>query len=277
MVQRSTGRGPAAPVTALMVRLWGLFPSPLSELLETCMRQWMSSKRKAGVALLGKMEYHGPTFAQLVYFMEVIQSEARRPSATVSDEAVKTAMRSFDLRFAFGNSVTDHHVRQSQRATATGSDGRDALDAEDPEAQTVGRVLRQCQEDPITFTTLSKQMAHFRKPETPPLRRQLLQLAEVDLGVLQTQQRRAPGSAEPLTSLCRSQLTSTRRNLLRSLRVPEACSRPSRQEACASVVTPEPDAPMAPAAASAASEQLGETPRVTPSKTGASGQRLTSM
>ena len=72
-------------------------------------------------------------------------------------------------------------------------------------------------------------MAHLQKPETLPLRRQLLQrLSELDLGVLQT-------------------LTSTGTFYVA----------PSRKEACASVVTPEPDAPTAPAA-SAAGEQPGD-------------------
>ena len=250
----------AAPVTALMGRLWqgaaerwgslrsgthsvvDLFHSPLSEDLETCMRQWM---RQVLHSVPGAAREDGVSRANLQYFVEVMQSEARRPSVTVSDEAVQTAMRSFDMRFAF----------------ARGSERRPRA----RRAQTVGRVLRQCQEDPITFTTLSKHMAHLRKPETLPLRRQLLQrLVELDLGVLETQQRRAPGSAEPLTSLCRSHLTTTRRDLQRCLRFPEACFRPSRQGACASVVTPEADAPMAAGG--------GLCRRRATSNTGASGQ-----
>ena len=102
-------------------------------------------------ALLKKMDYHVPTRAQLVHFMETILCEVRNPSAAVSDVAVTTAMRSFDIRFGF------HHARQSKRAMLTDSGRQDAAKAECAEAQTFGRVLRQRQEDPITFTVCRNQ------------------------------------------------------------------------------------------------------------------------
>ncbi|CAE6960373.1 DCP5, partial [Symbiodinium sp. KB8] len=93
--------------------------------------------------------------------------------AEISDNAVKCACRFFDRRLLHGCAVIDY-------ACAPGIEGTRAVPAQTPkrhaEADTVGRVLRQCVAEPITMTEMSRRLE----------RTALLQkIASLDLRVLE--------------------------------------------------------------------------------------------
>jgi hypothetical protein len=138
-----------------------------------------------------------------------------------------------DQRFAFGCAVVDNHVRLAQ----TGGDktqGDELIDQapRHAEADTVGRVLRQCPEDPITFTTLSDHLAYLRKGSSTEKARLLHRLVALDLGCV-TEGRLIAGTQERAVIFHRSELTTARRKLLQELRVPESSWRPSSSAASA--------------------------------------------
>ena len=132
--------------------------------------------------------------------------------AEISDNAVKCACRFFDRRLLHGCAVIDY-------ACAPGIEGTRAVPAQTPkrhaEADTVGRVLRQCVAEPITMTEMSRRLE----------RTALLQkIASLDLRVLEE------GVRGGLV-LRRMPLTESRKALLDSLGVPLDRFQPEMQGA----------------------------------------------
>ena len=157
-------------------------------------------------------------FLQLTEIMTQAVSGAPEPSFSIADEALKLAMRCFASRFALGCSVIDCHNRLG---IGRGADGGCVPPTEStrqhPEAGSVGRALRACQEDPITLTLLAQRLAYLRGASKRHARAGLLRrMAELDLGVLETRL-----SAKQLSIVFhRHPLNETRAELLRELRVP---------------------------------------------------------
>ena len=166
----------------------------------------------ASVAALGKLEYHVGMMSQLTHLLEQ-NLRPDGPAPDISDNALKCAFRFFDRRLLHGCAVIDRACASRADEEKNASSSR--VPQRHAEADSVGRVLRQCIADPISVTEMGRRLACLRKDADFSQRRALLQqIVDLDLGILEESSR---GGGFVLR---RSPLTEERKMLLNFLDVP---------------------------------------------------------
>eukprot|EP00435_Cladocopium_sp_Y103_P034170 s309_g8.t1 len=187
-------------------------------------------------AVLGKVETVVAAYAGLNHVMA--RSLEPACGCEVSACSFKAAIRFFDLRMALGTSVIDAEATDSA-APAPSSDP--ALPSQE---DLLGRILRSCPEDPITYTDMSKHLVRFRKDGDGEERRKLMiALAELGLGECHSTQARGANARQflsPPLKFTRGPLTPSVRDVLVRLKVPVSCwpERPLAMAAAESEVPP---------------------------------------
>ena len=143
----------------------------------------------------------------------------------ISECSFKAAMRFFDLRMALGTSVIDAEAMAENTAPAPAGDAaQPSLPSQD---DLLGRILRACPEDPLTYTDMSKHLVRFRKDGDGEERRKLLTaLAELGLCECRTTQARGEHARQfqcPPIKFVGGALTPQVRDVLAKLKVPVSC------------------------------------------------------
>lgn len=109
----------------------------------------------------------------------------------VSDCSVKAALRCFDVRMVPGTSVIDAEAEASADVPAASR-----VDASGPHLtheDLLGKILRPCPEDPLTYADMSKHMVQLRKDTSGEQWRKILTaLSDLGLGECRLAQARGP-------------------------------------------------------------------------------------
>ena len=143
----------------------------------------------------------------------------------ISECSFKAAMRFFDLRMALGTSVIDAEAMAENTAPAPAGDAaQPGLPSQD---DLLGRILRACPEDPLTYTDMSKHLVPFCKDGDGEERRKLLTaLAELGLCECRTTQARGEHARQfqcPPIKFVGGALAPQVRDVLAKLKVPVSC------------------------------------------------------
>ena len=160
----------------------------------------------AGRAALGKMEYHVPSSACLTALQHfALCSEAA--GYEIPDNALKCAIRHFDLRVVCSNNMVDSEI--ARQATRSASGTRRALSPAPVRAarSLETRLLTSCTKDPITSTDVGKAISSLRGAAHTDSRLTLLhKLAELGLGQIREGRRFADGTRS--VEFCRFPMSS---------------------------------------------------------------------
>ena len=178
----------------------------------------------ASKGLLGKVEYIVASTAAFNHILESsLSSSSDSPPVVVSDCSIKAAMRFLDLRMLLGATVIDAEAAATPLPSKSETAHQTSEHA-DPDLATIGRVLRACPEDPLTFTDMSKHMVQFRKDSSGERRRSLLlRMEAMGLGICEEvagRGRQAREFAETPVRFARHHLTPQIRATLQELQVP---------------------------------------------------------
>ena len=174
----------------------------------------------AATAALGKMEYHVPSVAMLTALHEFALSGARQH--VLPDNAMKCAIRHFDLRVVRGCHIIDTEIADFSRKTTN---------VREPLVRSLPlRLLSSCLKDPITLTDVGNHITSLKGSAHAAERIELLHnLARLGLGEVRTG-RRLPNSSDGARAVefHRFPLTLSISTKLAELGVSESVWRPSK-------------------------------------------------
>lgn len=182
----------------------------------------------AATAALGKMEYHVPSVAMLTALHEFALSGARQ--RVLPDNAMKCAIRHFDLRVVRGCQVIDTEITDFSRKTTN---------VGEPLVKSLPlRLLSSCLKDPITLTDVGNHITSLKGSAHAAERIELLNsLARQGLGEVRTG-RRLPNSSDGVRAVefHRFPLTPSISTKLAEIGVSESVWRPSKPNTAGMVV-----------------------------------------
>ena len=257
VLTREHGRRSEAPMTSLAKRLWAgvatnaghgsrgeaLAPFGYSPAGEACFQEayhliaevesgarWSSAMK----AMFGKFEYWTPTVSLLTTLFENTLSPSRAASKQLSDNALKCGLRFLDARLALGCCVVDTEVKAYvERALPRQGQREQPAASAAPRCETEelrARVLRVCNENPITYTTLARHFTHYRSTDSSGERRFAILQDLVSTGFGWLQVARARGTSAitaPAVHFHRYRLTDTIRSGLQQLNLREEDFKPA--------------------------------------------------
>ena len=170
---------------------------------------WGSATKSA----LGKMEYHVPSSACLTSFAAASLASMDSLHGFLDDNAIKCALRHFDLRVMYSCSIVDSTVRQAPGKAC----GKGAAMQNKVKPMTV-RVLEACVKDPILLSHMSHHFSCLKGSEKFEERVSILQQLE-RLGLGEVRETRRCGDARRSVAFYRHSLSPAVAESLRDLGV----------------------------------------------------------